>query len=222
MNIVFKKIWIFLIQIIPLTLIYALFSLIGSILPVLSSTRKNHFPTKPHNSSIQSKKVTGLEMAANQWNTGSKTKQTINEDLENPKLSSTNNTHNNDLNLSSHPNEEVNVQIIPSNSNNGRSRWDAMRLKKHFAVQTTVMLKENEPSFAGAFAASTELRTVKKSPFSFLPFKWGKALFSRTEFMLVKSAILVFIKCIPQRAFNVTETTMPAIENEPQYFGEQY
>lgn len=73
----------------------------------------------------------------------------------------------------------------------GSSKWRSMRLKKHFTVQTSLLLKENEPAYVGAFAVSSELRTVKKSPLSFLP--WMTQLFSRTEFMLVKSAILVFI-----------------------------
>ncbi|KAL0489463.1 mannose-1-phosphate guanyltransferase beta [Acrasis kona] len=47
-----------------------------------------------------------------------------------------------------------------------RSKWEAMRLKKHFTVQSSLMLKENETTYVGAFAVSTELRTVKKSPLS--------------------------------------------------------
>jgi hypothetical protein len=47
-----------------------------------------------------------------------------------------------------------------------KSRWEAMRLKKHFTVQTSLLLKENKPTYVGAFSVSTELRTVKKSPLS--------------------------------------------------------
>ncbi len=47
-----------------------------------------------------------------------------------------------------------------------RSKWEAMRLKKHFTVQSSLMLKENETTYVGAFAVATELRTVKKSPLS--------------------------------------------------------
>jgi hypothetical protein len=47
-----------------------------------------------------------------------------------------------------------------------RSKWEAMRLKKHFTVQSNLMLKENETTYLGAFAVATELRTVKKSPLS--------------------------------------------------------
>jgi hypothetical protein len=47
-----------------------------------------------------------------------------------------------------------------------RSKWEAMRLKKHFTVQSSLMLKENETTYVGAFAVATELRTIKKSPLS--------------------------------------------------------
>lgn len=57
------------------------------------------------------------------------------------------------------------VEMVPSN-NEMKSRWEAMRLKKHFTIQTNLLLKPNEPTYVGAFSASTELKTVKKSPFA--------------------------------------------------------
>lgn len=94
-----------------------------------------------------------------------------------------------------------------------KSRWEAMRLKKHFTVQTSMLLKPNETSYVGAFAVSTELRTVKRSPVSFLPL--AKHLFSRTEFMLVKSAILVFITC--RYADNHSSQRLPIIVPQGQH-----
>jgi hypothetical protein len=47
-----------------------------------------------------------------------------------------------------------------------KSKLDAMRLKKHFTLQTNLLLKPNETQFVGAFSVSTELKTIKKSPFS--------------------------------------------------------
>ena len=49
-----------------------------------------------------------------------------------------------------------------------KSHIEAMRIKKHFTTQTSLMLRNNETSFVGAFAVSQELRTTKKSPLSCL------------------------------------------------------
>lgn len=57
------------------------------------------------------------------------------------------------------------LEMVPSNDET-KSRWEAMRLKKHFTIQTNILLKPNEPTYVGAFSASTELKTVKKSPFA--------------------------------------------------------
>jgi len=88
-------------------------------------------------------------------------------------------------------------EVMDVDEEYNQSKWKAMRLKKHFTVQTNLMLKENETAYVGSFAVSSELRTIKKSPLSFLPF--FNQLFSRTEFMLVKNAILVFITARPSR-----------------------
>eukprot|EP01080_Neovahlkampfia_damariscottae_P003923 gene3923-7134_t len=79
------------------------------------------------------------------------------------------------------------LKMIPV-SDELKSRWESMRLKKHFTFQTNVLLKPNQPTYVGAFSSSTELQTVKRSPFSYLPFL--RDLFSRKEFILIKSAIL--------------------------------
>ena len=47
-----------------------------------------------------------------------------------------------------------------------KSKWEAMRLKKHFTVQTNLLLKPNKTTYVGAFNVSTELRTIKRSPIS--------------------------------------------------------
>ncbi|KAF0852335.1 Type II secretion system (T2SS) D-like protein (GspD) [Andalucia godoyi] len=72
-----------------------------------------------------------------------------------------------------------------------RSRWQGMRIKKHFVTQTAVRVRPSDSQFLGSFALSTELRTVQSGPLALIPFL--KHWFSRTEFVLVKSAILVFL-----------------------------
>jgi hypothetical protein len=128
--------------------------------------------------------VTSLDMLANQF---------CEDSLKLNKCSSSNNNSNSSI-IQLSP-----VMMSPQNAfddeelydEDSQSKWKAMRLKKHFTVQTSLLLKEGETSYVGAFATSSELRTIKKSPLSFLPFV--SQLFSRTEFMLVKSAILVFV-----------------------------
>jgi hypothetical protein len=78
--------------------------------------------------------------------------------------------------LSKRYNEEKNektMKIIENEKTNNinqqyenNSRWESMRLKKHFTVQTNLLLKPNETQFVGAFSVSTELKTIKKSPFA--------------------------------------------------------
>ncbi|KAL9657370.1 hypothetical protein ABK040_014359 [Willaertia magna] len=72
------------------------------------------------------------------------------------------------------------------------TKYEAMRIKKHFTTSTNLLIKEyDKPYFIGSFSNSTELRNIKKSPFSFIPYL--SELFTRNEYMIVKSAILVFI-----------------------------
>ncbi|EFC47175.1 predicted protein [Naegleria gruberi] len=72
------------------------------------------------------------------------------------------------------------------------SKYEAMRIKKHFTTSTNLLIKEfDKPHFVGSFSNSTELKTIRKSPLSFIPFL--SDLFTRNEYMIVKSAILVFI-----------------------------
>lgn len=85
--------------------------------------------------------------------------------------------------------------LLPSSlSPSSSSKYQAMRIKKHFTASTNLLIRElNTPHFVGSFANSTELKAIRKSPLSFLPFQFLSQLFSRNEYMLVKSAILVFI-----------------------------
>ncbi len=149
----------------------------------------------PISSSSQTVEMTELDLAAQQFaelQTTDNTACNI-EDSEShalipniPSLSSKNNSP-------SSPQISMSPTLNTSDlfTFRGKSKWEAMRLNKHFTIQTTLLLKPNTPTYVGAFSVAQELRTTKRSPFSFVPF--AKELFSRTEFMLVKSAILVFI-----------------------------
>eukprot|EP00698_Gefionella_okellyi_P003177 TRINITY_DN12974_c0_g1_i1.p1 TRINITY_DN12974_c0_g1~~TRINITY_DN12974_c0_g1_i1.p1 ORF type:complete len:201 (-),score=43.59 TRINITY_DN12974_c0_g1_i1:106-708(-) len=79
-----------------------------------------------------------------------------------------------------------------------RSRLTSMRLRKNFTLQTSLMLKEGQTTYAGSFALASELKTLKQGPLSFLPVV-GQ-LFSRDEFMLIKSAVLVFVTFHKERS----------------------
>jgi len=73
----------------------------------------------------------------------------------------------------------------------GKSSIQAIRLRKHFTCQTQLMVQPNEPTYVGAFAMSTDIRTVRQSPLRAL---WGW-LWDRTEYLKIKSALLVFVTC---------------------------
>ncbi|KAG2379079.1 hypothetical protein C9374_007717 [Naegleria lovaniensis] len=91
------------------------------------------------------------------------------------------------------------------------SKYEAMRIKKHFTTSTNLLIRElNTPHFVGSFSNSTELKTIRKSPLSFLPFDFLSQLFTRHEYMLVKSAILVFITASLDHPTSATTTTATA------------
>nr|QRZ58738.1 general secretion pathway protein D [Malawimonas jakobiformis] len=100
-----------------------------------------------------------------------------------------------------------------------RSRLVSMRIRKNFALQTSVMLKENQATYVGAFAISNELKTIRRGPLSYIPLIGD--LFRRDEFMRVKSAILVFVTCRAERTGSGPRLTQqqqqPMLQTDARY-----
>lgn len=125
--------------------------------PFLSNSVAKRDKKNEEQKQTVTKSLTTLEMLANQYQ---------HKDDERAEIVTVIPPENQVDNFSKQPQLEMATTTGEPPYYDERSKWEAMRLKKHFTVQSSLMLKEDETTYLGAFAVATELRTVKKSPLS--------------------------------------------------------